>query len=149
MTLVYILVMCVPVGLILLVFAAIGIAVFKTAMSGKRAYEETKPFVVDLKQRATAAQQKSVEIAQRGKALSDSFQEIQGRWAFVSQSFKEISNSPFARFAGAAGKSTGRKKARTDNSTITVFDSTGLAIQDLAIAEVAMKSGRALNLPFP
>jgi len=113
MTLVYILVTCVPVAFILLLFAAIGIAGFKTAMTGKRVYEETKPYVGDLKQRATAAQQKNVELAQRGKALSDSFQEIQGRWAFVAQSFKESSKSPFARFAGAAGKFTGKQKARS------------------------------------
>ena len=32
---------------------------------------------------------------------------------------------------------------------ITIFDSTGLAIQDLAIAKIAMQHGRKIELPFP
>jgi alanine dehydrogenase len=41
------------------------------------------------------------------------------------------------------------RKTRTTADEITVFDSTGLAIQDLAIAEIAMKSGNFINLRFP
>ncbi len=46
---------------------------------------------------------------------------------------------------------TGRKKGRTKRSEITVFDSTGLAIQDIAIANIIyrkakrLKKGRDLN----
>ena len=42
----------------------------------------------------------------------------------------------------------GRKKRMSD-SEITVFDSTGLAIQDLAIADIAMKSRERVALRFP
>jgi alanine dehydrogenase len=42
----------------------------------------------------------------------------------------------------------GRKK-RENAECITIFDSTGLAIQDLAIAAIAMKQGSAIELPFP
>jgi len=39
----------------------------------------------------------------------------------------------------------GRKKGRTDNQTITLFDSTGLAIEDIAVAKLlynkALKTG--------
>ncbi|WAC04045.1 MAG: ornithine cyclodeaminase family protein [Methanoregula sp.] len=42
----------------------------------------------------------------------------------------------------------GRKKRRRPEE-ITIFDSTGLAIQDLAIAKIAMMHGTAIVLPFP
>jgi alanine dehydrogenase len=51
--------------------------------------------------------------------------------------------------AGTLGEIvTGRKK-RAGPDTITIFDSTGLAIQDLAIAKIAMKHGKTFDLPFP
>jgi len=40
-------------------------------------------------------------------------------------------------------------KKRTSSDQITIFDSTGLAIQDLAIASIAMKSGEFIELEFP
>jgi len=43
---------------------------------------------------------------------------------------------------------TGKKK-RAGLETITIFDSTGLAIQDLAIAKIAMQHGKTFDLPFP
>ncbi|WP_298668761.1 ornithine cyclodeaminase family protein [uncultured Methanofollis sp.] len=42
----------------------------------------------------------------------------------------------------------GRKK-RENRDEITLFDSTGLAIQDLAIAALVMKTGDGIDLPFP
>jgi alanine dehydrogenase len=53
------------------------------------------------------------------------------------------------RIAGTLGEVVLGKKKRTGDREITVFDSTGLAIQDLAIAEIAMKSGDFINLRFP
>ncbi|NYT07159.1 MAG: ornithine cyclodeaminase family protein [Methanomicrobiales archaeon] len=53
------------------------------------------------------------------------------------------------RIAGTLGEVVLGKKGRTNDREITVFDSTGLAIQDLAIAEIAMKSGNFINLRFP
>ena len=51
--------------------------------------------------------------------------------------------------AGTLGEVVLGRKKRSGPDQVTVFDSTGLAIQDLAIAEIAMKSGRAFNLPYP
>ena len=36
----------------------------------------------------------------------------------------------------------GRKKGRTDDKTITVFDSTGIAIEDLAVAKLVYEKAR-------
>jgi len=49
---------------------------------------------------------------------------------------------------GTLGEVVLGKKGRKDSTQITVFDSTGLAIQDLALAKVAMKTGTAVNLTF-
>jgi alanine dehydrogenase len=51
--------------------------------------------------------------------------------------------------AGTIGEVVLGKKGRRSEGEITVFDSTGLAIQDLAIAEIAMKSGNFISLRFP
>ena len=42
----------------------------------------------------------------------------------------------------------GREKRKCPEE-ITIFDATGLAIQDLAIAKIAMLHGTAIVLPFP
>lgn len=51
--------------------------------------------------------------------------------------------------AGTLGEVVIGKKQRKDADAITVFDSTGLAIQDLAIAKIAMQHGKKIELPFP
>ena len=51
--------------------------------------------------------------------------------------------------AGTIGEVVIGKKQRPGADTITIFDSTGLAIQDLAIAKIAMQHGRTFELPFP
>jgi len=51
--------------------------------------------------------------------------------------------------AGTLGEVVIGKKKRTGAGTITIFDSTGLAIQDLAIAKIAMQHGRKTELMFP
>jgi len=51
--------------------------------------------------------------------------------------------------AGTLGEVVIGKKKRADAGSITVFDSTGLAIQDLAIAHIAMRHGEKIDLPFP
>jgi alanine dehydrogenase len=51
--------------------------------------------------------------------------------------------------AGTLGEVVIGKKQRRDAGVITVFDSTGLAIQDLAIAKIAMERGTGIELPFP
>ena len=51
--------------------------------------------------------------------------------------------------AGTLGEVVIGNKRRSGPDTITIFDSTGLAIQDLAIAKIAMQHGRKIELPFP
>lgn len=50
--------------------------------------------------------------------------------------------------AGTLGEVVIGKKRRERPDEITVFDSTGLAIQDLAIASIAMKQAVSMELPF-
>jgi len=50
--------------------------------------------------------------------------------------------------AGTLGQIVVGKHRREKPDEITVFDSTGLAIQDLAIAKIAMQGGNYLPLPF-
>ncbi|MDD1668850.1 MAG: NAD(P)-binding domain-containing protein [Methanomicrobiales archaeon] len=51
--------------------------------------------------------------------------------------------------AGTLGEVVVGVKGRKKPDEITVFDSTGLAIQDLAIAGLAMEAGKWVDLPFP
>ena len=51
--------------------------------------------------------------------------------------------------AGTLGEVVIGKKKRAGSDSITIFDSTGLAIQDLAIAHIAMQHGKTIDLPFP
>jgi alanine dehydrogenase len=53
------------------------------------------------------------------------------------------------RIRGTLGEVILGKVGRSGKEEITVFDSTGLAIQDLAIAEIAVKRGECINLKFP
>lgn len=50
---------------------------------------------------------------------------------------------------GTLGEVVTGKKGRESPDRITIFDSTGLAIQDLAIAAIAMREWKAVELPFP
>ncbi len=51
--------------------------------------------------------------------------------------------------AGTLGEVVLGKKRRRTPEEITIFDSTGLAIQDLAIAGIAMQKLESITLPFP
>ena len=50
--------------------------------------------------------------------------------------------------AGTLGEIVIGKRKRERPDEITVFDSTGLAIQDLAIASIAMRQSTGMELPF-
>jgi alanine dehydrogenase len=50
--------------------------------------------------------------------------------------------------AGTLGEVVTGKQKRERPDEITVFDSTGLAIQDLAIASIAMRQAASMELPF-
>ncbi len=50
--------------------------------------------------------------------------------------------------AGTLGEVVIGKRKRESPDEITVFDSTGLAIQDLAIASIAMRQASGMELPF-
>ncbi|WP_292366011.1 MULTISPECIES: ornithine cyclodeaminase family protein [unclassified Methanoculleus] len=55
-----------------------------------------------------------------------------------------------ARIAGTLGEVVTGKKGRSSPDAITLFDSTGLAIQDLAIAALVLRDGdEGYELPFP
>ncbi|MDK2891103.1 MAG: alanine dehydrogenase [Methanoculleus sp.] len=54
-----------------------------------------------------------------------------------------------ARIAGTLGEVVTGKKGRSSSDAITIFDSTGLAIQDLAIAALVLRDGDGYELPFP
>lgn len=65
-------------------------------------------------------------------------------------------NVPIARglfspdqIAGTLGEVVTGRKRRERKEEITVFDSTGLAIQDLAIARLALEGAEWIELPFP
>jgi alanine dehydrogenase len=51
--------------------------------------------------------------------------------------------------AGTLGEVVVGVKGRKGPDEVTVFDSTGLAIQDLAIGKLAMAGGKWVELPFP
>lgn len=51
--------------------------------------------------------------------------------------------------AGTIGEVVIGRKKRRNKDAVTVFDSTGLAIQDLAIAKIALQHGKRFDLPFP
>jgi alanine dehydrogenase len=54
-----------------------------------------------------------------------------------------------AEISGTLGEVVIGRKQRRDADAITIFDSTGLAIQDLAIAKIVMQKGSGIELPFP
>ncbi|MDG6256336.1 MAG: ornithine cyclodeaminase family protein [Methanomicrobiaceae archaeon] len=54
-----------------------------------------------------------------------------------------------ADIAGTLGEVVCGNKGRNGDREITIFDSTGLALQDLAIAKIALENGDGLDLPFP
>jgi alanine dehydrogenase len=65
-------------------------------------------------------------------------------------------NVPFSQglfradqIAGTLGDVVCGRKKRESLDEITIFDSTGLAIQDLAIASLVMGRGAYIDLPFP
>ena len=51
--------------------------------------------------------------------------------------------------AGTLGEVVILEKKRSRKEAITIFDSTGLAVQDLAIAKIAIKEAEGIELPFP
>jgi len=62
-----------------------------------------------------------------------------------------IRNGTFTpgEISGTLGEVVLGYKKRTGSGQITIFDSTGLAIQDLAIASIAMKNAKFVELEFP
>ncbi len=62
-----------------------------------------------------------------------------------------IRNGLFRReaIAGTLGEVVLGKKKRESQEEITIFDSTGLAIQDLALAHLIIQRAEGIELPFP
>lgn len=109
MTLTIVLICCLPAGLILLVFFAIGTAGARTFRMGKRAYADFKPYINDLSQQVTRAQDMTTNFADRSTGLTNTLEEIGGRWAFIVESLSETRNNPVIGLADMAGKFTRRK----------------------------------------
>lgn len=109
MTLAIILICCLPAGLILLVFFAIGTAGARTFRMGKRAYADFKPYINDLSNQVTRAQQMSASFADRGVGLSKTVEEIGGRWAFITETVLDLTNSPVVDLADMAGRFASRR----------------------------------------
>ena len=97
-----------PFALLFLVFCAIGATGMKTGRTGKRMYDEIKPYIEDLTRQADHAQQKAQSFNDRVGNIEKTFQELTGRWAFITGYFQETRNSPLVRFAGIAARLTGR-----------------------------------------
>ena len=102
--LIYLLIFLVPVGLIGLVFLFIGAAGFNIFRTGKRGYQDIKPYINKLTADAKSAQAKGMSFADRANALTETFQEIGGRWQFVSETLGENKKSPVVTVAGLAGR---------------------------------------------
>ncbi len=109
MTLAIILICCLPAGLILLVIFAIGSAGGRTFRVGKRAYADFKPYINDLKQKASRAEKLAGGFAGRAEGLTKTYEEISGRWAFIIETISETTNSPAVRIAEMAGRFTSRR----------------------------------------
>ncbi|MBU4175110.1 MAG: hypothetical protein KKB90_12380 [Actinobacteria bacterium] len=98
----------VPFALLFLVFCAIGTTGMKTGRTGKRVYDELKPYIEDLTGQADRAQQKTQSFSDRVGNIEKTFEELTGRWAFITGYLRETRNSPLVRFAGIAARLTGR-----------------------------------------
>ena len=109
MTLAIVLICCLPAGLILLVFLAIGAAGARTYRMGRRALSDFKPYLDDLSKQASRAQHLASGFADRSEGVVKTFEEIGGRWAFITQTISETANSPAVRFADMAGRFASRR----------------------------------------
>jgi len=99
---------CLPLALLFLVFCAIATTGMKTGRTGKRMYDELKPYIEDMTAKAEQAQQKALEFNDRAGKLEETFQELAGRWAFITGYLQDTRKSPVIRLAGIAGKIAGR-----------------------------------------
>lgn len=97
-----------PFALLFLVICAIGATGIKTGRTGKRMYDELKPYIEDLTRQADNAQQKALSFNDRVGNIEKTFEELTGRWAFITGYLQQAKNSPIVRFAGIAGRLTGR-----------------------------------------
>lgn len=109
MTLVYVLVCCVPFLFIILTFLLIGAVSVRFYRAGKDFYIEFQPSVERLKKSAEQAQSRSTAIGEKSKGISETMEEISGRFAFLNEAYEEIMDSPAVRVANLAGKSRRKK----------------------------------------
>ena len=111
MLLVYLLIFLSPLFFLVVVVFAIGVAGARAARTGKRAYDDLRPYVDNLQKGVANAQQKGMDFANRGTALSKSFEEIAGRWAFIGQALQEVTSSPVVKLAGMAGRFASERRS--------------------------------------
>jgi len=99
---------CLPFALLFLVMCAIGAAGMKTGRTGKRMYDELKPYIKDLTEQADRVQRKTREFSDRAGNIQKTVEELSGRWAFITGYVQETKNSPLVKVADFAGRITGR-----------------------------------------
>ncbi|MBN1289799.1 MAG: hypothetical protein JXA49_09215 [Actinobacteria bacterium] len=109
MTLVYILVCCVPFLIIILTFMLIGSTAARFYRAGKTVYVEVSPSFEKLKKSADEVQSKTSAISGKTQSVSTAFEEISGRWSFIREAYVEIMDSPAVRIANLASRFSGRK----------------------------------------
>jgi len=108
LVLAYILVCSLPFLIIFLVICVILLAAVKTGRTGKKMYDELKPYVADINEKVSRAQRTGLDLSERANNLQSTFEEITGRWAFIIGEFQETRHSPLVKLAGAAARFAGR-----------------------------------------
>lgn len=109
MTLVYVLVCCVPFLFIILTFLLIGAVSARAYRAGKEFYIEIEPSIDSLKKSSEQLQSKSNAISKKSESISGTFAELSGRLDFLQETYEEIMDSPAIRAASLAGRVRGRK----------------------------------------
>lgn len=109
MTLVYVMVCCVPFLFIILTFLLIGAVSARAFRAGKDLYIELQPSIDNLKKSAENAQSTSAGISARSQNISKTAEELSGRLTFLQETYNEILDSPAVRIADLAGRVRGGK----------------------------------------
>lgn len=102
--LIYLLIFLLPVAFIGLVMFLIGSTGVRVYRSGRRAFDDLKPYIDKLSDDAKRAQEKGISFADRAQKLSGAVEEIGGRWAFIAETISGTTRSPVIKLADMAGR---------------------------------------------
>jgi alanine dehydrogenase len=93
---------------------------------------------------AKGKQELDVKILKKGRIVVDAWEQASHSGEInVSLTKKQLSKKDV--YANIGEVVAGRKKGRKNKKEITIFDSTGLAVQDIAIADIIYKKAKRLN----